>query len=157
MNSTYRMAAIADCPVLLKLVKEFHELEHLPFDEQADSTALENILTDESLGRVWLIQQEDQVIGYVILTLGYSIEYRGRDAFIDELYLRPSYQGQGIGTKTLEFVEATCQSLGIQALHLEVDFTNTRAQQLYCKTGYKNHDRYLMTKWLSARPAMFKQ
>ena len=42
-SSTYRMAAIADHPVLLKLVKEFHELEHLPFDEQADSTALENI------------------------------------------------------------------------------------------------------------------
>lgn len=84
------LAAIADLPILLELVKEFHALG-LPFDEQADSDALKDLLTNESLGQVWLIQQEDQVIGYIILTLGYSLEYRGRDAFIDEFYIQPNY------------------------------------------------------------------
>lgn len=145
---THRLAAIADLPILLELVKEFHALG-LPFDE-ADSDALKDLLTNKSLDQVWLIQQENQVIGYIILTLGYSLEYRGRDAWIDEFYIRPNYQGQGIGTKTLAFVENACHSLGVQALHLEADFKNPSAQRLYHRVGYTGHDRYLMTKWLSS-------
>lgn len=49
------------------------------------------------MGRVWLIQHQSLAIGYVILTLGFSLEYGGRDAFIDEFYIQANYQGQGIG------------------------------------------------------------
>jgi len=33
-------------------------------------------------------------IGYMILTLGYSLEYRGRDAFVDELFVVESRGGR---------------------------------------------------------------
>jgi diamine N-acetyltransferase len=33
-------------------------------------------------------------------------------------------------------------------MHLEVDRANTRAQEVYRKAGYKDHDRFLWTKWL---------
>ena len=42
-------------------------------------------------------------VGYLVLTLGYSLEYGGRDAFIDEVYIRSSYRGRGIGTAALTF------------------------------------------------------
>jgi GNAT superfamily N-acetyltransferase len=142
----YRVAAIADLATLLEFVREFHHNENLPFDENIDRDVLRQFLTDESLGKGWLIQQEDDAIGYIILTLGYSLEYRGRDAFIDEFYLRPKYRGQGIGTQTLVFVEDACRVLGVQALHLEVDFENPDAQRLYHRSGYQRHDRFLMTK-----------
>ncbi|MDF5722539.1 MAG: GNAT family N-acetyltransferase [Rhizonema sp. PD37] len=151
MTITHRIADFADFAdfaILIELVKEFHENEHLPFDKQADSIVLEEILTNNSLGQVCLIQQFNEVIGYIIITLGYSLEYGGRDAFIDEFYLRPNYRGQGIGTKTLEFIEGACLALGVKALHLEVDFDNANAQRLYHRVGYKKHERYLMTKWL---------
>ncbi len=145
MTIQYRRAIIADLTVLLELVQEFHENENLPFDQTIERDVLTHFLTDESLGQAWLIQQED-VIGYVVLTLGYSLEYRGRDAFVDELYLRPQHRGQGIGTQTLAFAEDACRVLGVQALHLEVDFDNPKAQRLYHKVGYQRHDRFLMTK-----------
>lgn len=145
----YQMATISDLTLLLELVKEFHEGEQLPFDAQADGRALENLLLKQSLGQVWLIQSGDEAIGYIVLTLGYSIEYRGQDAFIDEFYLRPAYRKQGIGTMTLTFAEEVCRTLGVQALHLEVDFDNADAQRLYHKVGYQRHDRFLMTKWLA--------
>ncbi|TAH15034.1 MAG: N-acetyltransferase [Oscillatoriales cyanobacterium] len=138
MTVNYRVAAIADITLLLELVKEFHKKEQLEFDEKVDRDVLANLLADASLGQVWLIQQEDEAIGYIILTLGYSLEYRGRDAFIDEFYIRPNYRGQGIGTQTLAFAEDTCRVLGVQALHLEVDFE-----------GYQSHNRFLMTKNLA--------
>ena len=150
MTINYRVAAIADLPTLLEFVREFHHNENLPFDENIDRDVLRQFLTDESLGKGWLIQQEDDAIGYIILTLGYSLEYRGRDAFIDEFYLYPNYRGQGIGTQTLVFVEDACRVLGVQALHLEVDFENPDAQRLYHRSGYQRHDRFLMTKDLLA-------
>lgn len=150
MTINYRVAAIGDLTTLLEFVREFHHNENLPFDDNIDRDVLTQFLTDESLGKGWLIQQEDDAIGYIILTLGYSLEYRGRDAFIDEFYLRPKYRGQGIGTQTLVFVEDACRVLGVQALHLEVDFENPDAQRLYHRSGYQRHDRFLMTKDLLA-------
>jgi GNAT superfamily N-acetyltransferase len=148
MTLHHRLATIADLTVLLEFVQAFHENENLPFDETIERDILKQFLTDTSLGQAWLIQQEDEVIGYIILTLGFSLEYRGRDAFIDELYLRPDYRGKGIGTQTLAFAEDACRVLGVQALHLEVDFGNSKAQHLYDKLGYQRHERFLMTKHL---------
>lgn len=45
-------------------------------------------------------------------------------------------------------MQDVCRSLGIKALHLEVDRVNTRAKQLYHRFGFQDHERYLLTKWL---------
>ncbi|BBD58381.1 putative acetyltransferase [Nostoc sp. HK-01] len=149
MNINYQKAAISDLTILLELVEEFHETENLPFDKNSDRNVLIELLRNESFGQIWLILQEDEVIGYIVLTLGYSLEYRGRDAFVDEFYLRPKHRGQGIGTQTLIFAEEICHNLGVQALHLEVDFENIKAQKLYHRVGYQKHARFLMTKLMN--------
>jgi len=63
------------------------------------------------------VREDDQPIGYLILTLGYSVEYGGRDGFIDELYLVPAARGRGVGGKLLEFVLASAAALAIRTLH----------------------------------------
>lgn len=153
MKINFRIAENSDIETLMQFIQEFHEIEHLPFDETTDHTVLTQLLNNNFLGRVWLIQDGSKAIGYVVLTFGYSLEFRGRDAFIDELYIRESHQGQGIGTSVLQFVEEACPALGIQALHLEVDRTNTGAQHLYRKVGFEDHNRYLMTKWIALQAA----
>ncbi|MDB6031743.1 MAG: family N-acetyltransferase, partial [Verrucomicrobiales bacterium] len=45
---------------------------------------------------------------------------------------------------------ALCHGEGITAVHLEVDRSNSRAQELYRKAGYADHDRFLLTKWIQA-------
>jgi ribosomal protein S18 acetylase RimI-like enzyme len=149
MDTNFRIAENSDTETLVEFIREFHELEHLPFDDNSVRTMLAEILNDDSLGRVWLIQERSKPIGYIVLTFCYSLEFQGRDGLIDELYIRESHRGQGIGTSALQFVEGVCPSLGIQALHLEVDRKNTAAQSLYRKVGFEDHDRYLMTKWIA--------
>ena len=148
-EADFKIAEKSDIETLVEFIREFYEFEHLKFDESIVRTALAKILDDDSLGRVWLIQHGDEAIGYVVLTFGYSLEFRGRDAFIDELYIRESYRGQGVGMSVIQFIESVCPSLGIQALHLEVERKNTAAQNLYRKVGFKDHNRYLMTKWIA--------
>ncbi len=88
------------------------------------------------------------VVGYLVLTFGYSLEFHGRDAFIDELFIRASHRGRGWGTRAMEQAESTAKALNIRAVHLEVGHGNTRAQEFYSKMGYNDHERYLMTKWI---------
>jgi ribosomal protein S18 acetylase RimI-like enzyme len=80
------------------------------------------------------------------LTLGYSFEFGGYDAFIDEVYIRESQRGRGIGKLALQMAEDECRALEVRALHLEVERENTNAQALYRKVGFVDHNRYLMTK-----------
>lgn len=149
MEITFKIVDHLDTEILVQLIREFHEFEHLPFDEGTIRFVLAKLLKKDYLGRVWLIQQGRDALGYIVLTFGYSLEFLGRDAFIDELYIRESHRGQGIGTRALQFVQQVCPSLGIQALHLEVDRKNTAAKRLYRKVGFEDHDRYLMTKWIA--------
>ena len=144
---TFKAAEIYDIDNILILSQEFYQVENLKFDRNT-CEALTNLLNNKSYGGVWLIQHQAETIGYVVLTIGYSLEFHGRDAFVDELYIRANYRGQGIGTKTLDFMQEVCLSLGIKALHLEVDRRNTKAQEFYHRFGFKDHDCCLLTKWL---------
>jgi ribosomal protein S18 acetylase RimI-like enzyme len=148
MEIEFHRATRGDAEELLPMMRGLYEHDRLPFDEAAARDAPERLLADERLGGVWLVRSGAETLGYLVLTLGYSLEFRGRDAFLDELYLRPEARGRGAGRKALEFAEGVCRALGVRALHLEVERANTGAQALYRKYGFVDHDRYLMTKWV---------
>ena len=80
MEATFSLAAPADLDLLLIFNREFCAFDKHPFDEPALRPVLDRLLHDEPLGRVWLIQDGAQAIGYIVLAFGYSLEYRGRDA-----------------------------------------------------------------------------
>lgn len=149
MQINFKSADKSDVDTLLLLIQKFYELDgNITFNSSLTRKALIQLLNDESIGRIWLIQDQSKIIGYVILTLSYSLEYGGRDAFIDEFYIESDYQRQGIGKQTIKFLEEVCIALNVQALHLEVERENTSAQSFYRQVGFADHDRYLMTKYL---------
>jgi GNAT superfamily N-acetyltransferase len=151
MKTTFKIAESADTEILMKFIREFCEFDEHPFDEFDIRTTLARLLQDDSLGRVWLIKHKGEAIGYIILTFGYSLEYRGRDAFIDEFYICASHRRQGIGRSAIQFIERVCPSLQIKAVHLEVERKNTAAQSFYHQVGFKDGERYLMTKRIANR------
>lgn len=124
----------------------------LPFDEREIHAALEKFLSLPEFGRAWLICFEDKTVGYIILTIGFSFEFRGTDAFVDELYVEPEYRRKGYARKAINFVEMQARKYGVNALHLEVDRENEAALELYRRAGYIDHGRYLMSKWLRPPP-----
>jgi GNAT superfamily N-acetyltransferase len=148
MPVRFSVAAPADEETVLSLMREFYEIEHLPFVEQAARGALRPLLAGHQWGVVALMHAGEELAGYLVLTFGYSLEFHGRDALMDELYVREAYRCRGAGTLGLAFVEEICRTEGIRALHLEVDRGNEPARRLYHRAGYADHDRYLLTKWL---------
>jgi ribosomal protein S18 acetylase RimI-like enzyme len=139
-----------------RLIAMMHELAMqapvVPFDARAVRIAWMQFLANADFGKAWLIDVDDKTAGYIILTMGFSFEYHGREAFIDELYLAPEFRRRGIGAEAMEFVADQAGAMGVNVIHLEVDAQNDAALGLYRRLDYVDHDRRLMTKWL--KPAM---
>ena len=93
------------------------------------------------------MRHEGTIVGYVVLTLGFSVESGGRDGFIDELYVAPAARGRGIGAKVLALVGREAGALGLKRLYLEVGHDNP-AHGLYRRAGFVDHPRHLMSKFL---------
>ncbi|HJR05746.1 MAG TPA: GNAT family N-acetyltransferase [Pyrinomonadaceae bacterium] len=148
MQPVFSLTAASDVDLLVELMREFYAFEHLAFDEAAARSALEKILNERAFGVVHLIRVGVETAGYLVVTFGFSLEFHGRDAFVDEIFLRDNFRGRGIGKAAIEFAAEICRAEGIAALHLEVERANTRAQGVYRQAGFRDHDRYLLTKWL---------
>ena len=141
-----RRALPADAETVFAMLRQFYAFSGYPLDETAARAALVRLLADDSLGRVWLIEDAGATVGYLVLCFGYSIEFHGRDAFIDEVFLLESHRGRGLGAAAIEAVMDECRDLGVEAVHLEAEHDNAPAIALYRKLGFRDHARYLMTR-----------
>jgi GNAT superfamily N-acetyltransferase len=129
-------------------MREFYAGEKLPFDEGVLRHALGQLWDEPLHGGAWIARAGDEVVGYGVLCCGFSLEYGGRDAFVDELFVRPGWRDRGIGGLLLDAMEVSCRDRGIAALHLEVDDDNPDGKRLYLRRGFVDHARHLMTKRL---------
>ena len=143
MTLQFHSVGTADADALVTLARLFHLEDSHPL-QPAGEQALRLIAHGEPLARAWLVRAQDAVIGYVILTIGFSVEYGGRDGFIDDLYLVPAARGRGLGRKLLDFALARAAELGIGTLHLEVETGNETATRLYRSAGFEETGRRLM-------------
>jgi GNAT superfamily N-acetyltransferase len=137
-----------DLGELIPLMSEFYAGEKLPFDEGMLGHALGELWDEPLHGGAWIARAGDEPVGYGVLCCGFSLEYGGRDAFVDELFVRPGWRDRGIGGLLLDAMEASCRDRGIAALHLEVDHDNPDGKRLYLRRGFVDHERHLMTKRL---------
>jgi ribosomal protein S18 acetylase RimI-like enzyme len=146
---TFRMATTSDVDSILALMAAYYSQDGYEFVEADSRRTLIDLLDNVHLGQVWVVEDAEGVMGYLAVTLGYSLEYRGRDAFVDELFVHERGRGQGVGREALAVAEAYCRARGVRALHLEVEHHRTRALDLYRAGGFQDHDRRLMTKRLA--------
>lgn len=150
MNIQFREAEEGDIGNLLEMMQRFNAEEGYPNNKTLILRNLRQFFGDPTLGCAWLIEMNDTSVGYIVLTFGFSFEYQGRDAIVDEFFVEKRFRGKGMGGKTLEFVFERAAEMGIKALHLEVENRNIRASKLYKDAGFKGNDRALLTRVLDA-------
>ncbi|MEC9367160.1 MAG: GNAT family N-acetyltransferase [Pseudomonadota bacterium] len=138
-------AGAADSRLLQQLARAFRR-ESGNSLSRTESIAIDTLLQDESAGAAFLIGVDGQVAGYIVLCFGFSLEYGGRDAFIDEFYLLPQARGAGVGASVMELVEIEAAQCGVHALHLEVLGDNQRVVDLYERCGFRDRGSRMMTK-----------
>jgi len=153
VDCRFRLAEEADLTVLLAMMRQLREEDcdtnQSAFDADAAGRAVVTLVTNSSLGQVWLVCVGEKVVGYLALTFGYSLEYGGRDAYVDELFIAPAHRRRGLGNRALAFAELVSSALGIRAIHLEVKRGNESARRLYTSVGFEDLGRRFLTKRLA--------
>src|ERR1700758_3001214 len=129
----FRLAQAADSELLLDFMQHLYTLDGYGYDREKARAALNPLLGNSEVGRAWIILDGVSPVGYAVLCFGYSLEWLGRDAFIDEIFLRENYRDRGWGKQIMKFLEDSARELGIRALHLGVVPGNQRALHLYEK------------------------
>lgn len=146
--SRFRLATAQDASDILEMMRNYYAEDGYAWVEAEARAALLQLVENELLGRVWVARLHNNVIGYIAVTLGFSLEYRGRDAFIDELFISEDARRMGFGSEALQIAISYCRSLNVKALHLEVERHRRSAIELYHQLGFESHDRHLMTRLL---------
>jgi ribosomal protein S18 acetylase RimI-like enzyme len=141
-----RLAKPSDTPLLLDMMADFYVGEGIHPEPRRLETALGRLLREAALGRVWIILEEGEIVGYAVLTFGYDLEFTGRDAFLTELFVLRDRRGQGIGRRALGLVEAQAVALQARAVHLMVRAENVRAFTLYASAGYEAPRRVMLSR-----------
>ncbi len=141
---TFKEISNSDIDILVSMMKDFYAIDNYPIDVEVSKKLFVTFIADENLGKAWLIYSDNNIVGYVILTFLFNFEYKGRIAFIDELYLSERARGKGTGTKTIAFIQSQADKLLLKLLYLEVEHHNANAQKLYLAAGFENHNRKLM-------------
>ncbi|MFA7445962.1 MAG: GNAT family N-acetyltransferase [Flavobacteriaceae bacterium] len=146
MKITFEKITEKEISAVLEMMTEFNAIDDYPFEKDKTEKNLSYFITNSSLGRAWTINADEVIAGYLILTFGFSFEHNGRDAFIDELFLKTKFRQMGIGKKTMDFIETEAVRLGVNVVHLEVEPHNTDGTKLYREKGYKDNGRVLLSK-----------
>jgi len=147
MPISFTQATLADLETLFEMMR--HMQRDDPWEEKfAESTVRANLaelLQNPVFGVVYIVREEALPIGYLVVCFDYSLEYRGKGAWVDELFVEPSHRGTGIGTQLLDLAERTSREHHAKVLHLEVNHGNP-AIELYRRRGFTEHPRFLMSK-----------
>lgn len=147
MPITTHRAMLADLESLLSLMRhmQIDDAWEETFHEPTVRTNLVELLQNPVYGVVYLVRDENAPIGYLVICFDFSLEYRGKGAWIDELFVATAHRGKGIGTRLLDLAESVSCEHHARVLHLEVNHGNP-AIELYRRRGFADHHRYLMSK-----------
>jgi len=128
-----------------KLIAEFYGIDLKDPLAKKLYGCITELLNYPKYGSVFLIKHSGAIAGYLILSFGYTLEYGGRDAFIDEFYIKEDFRNKGIGRFTLDYIIKYAKTTGLKALHLEVKEKHSNASRLYRRAGFSKRSSEFMS------------
>lgn len=87
MNVTLQLSTERDRPALEHWIRAYHAFEGIARPGEDLTAVIGPLLGQSELGRIWLVCADSQPLGYAAICFGYSIEFGGRDGFVDELFI----------------------------------------------------------------------
>ncbi|AHH99575.1 GNAT superfamily N-acetyltransferase [Kutzneria viridogrisea] len=118
------------------LVGEFYEIDRHEFDRSTVLRGLGPLLDGDEHGQVWLLldNRDRSAAGYAVMTWSWSLESGGREALLDEIYVRD--RASGAGSALLNRVLREASARGARAVFLETEEHNERVRAFYSRHGF---------------------
>ena len=135
---TIRRLEKTDFDAVLEMMLDFYASDAVLI--HAEESVLRRSLTDAIAagpyfeGFVFCV--ENAVAGYALISKSYSTEVGGICVWLEDIYIKPEFRGQGLGTAYLSFVENRFRGQAVR-LRLEAEEENERAMEIYSKAGFE--------------------
>ncbi len=130
-------ARAADVPELVGLLEIlFTQEAELSPDADKQRLALELILAEPALARLFVARAGSKVVAMAALHFTISTAEGGRAAWLEDCVVHPDYRRRGIGAALLAHVLEQARALGATRVTLLTDGDNARAQALYRRLGF---------------------
>ena len=102
--------------------------------EEIFDADVEQCVGDSPYLEGYVFEDGDELLGYAMLAKSFSTEFGKPCIWIEDLFLKESSRGCGIGSRFLAYVEEKYPSA---ILRLEVEEENERAVAVYRKCGFE--------------------
>ncbi|MDD5761503.1 MAG: GNAT family N-acetyltransferase [bacterium] len=134
-----RFAATEDIPALILLLTELftQEVDFSP-DVERQRRGVERILSNPSVGRIFVCERDAQVVGMVSLLFTVSTAEGGPAAWLEDMVVSSGHRNRGIGEALLEHALRFAKTEGLSRITLLTDRTNERAQRFYARHGFEH-------------------
>lgn len=139
-----------DRAIFLQMAKEFYHSPAVfnPVPEEYFERTFAELIARDLYVEGYILEQGTETAGYVLISKTYSQEIGGMVAWIEEIYVRPAFQGQGLGSAFLRWYEQELDLRQVRRLRLEVEPENSRAAALYARLGFEPHGYLQLVKKL---------
>lgn len=118
-------------PMKFEDIDRVDEINKLSFSNPWNRESFERELSSNRIAHYFVAEYENQIIGFV----GFWIIFQ--EAQITTIAVHPNFRGKKVGEKLLDFVIDYCTKNSVKNIILEVRISNTIAQNLYYKKGFK--------------------
>lgn len=145
MEFSIKAVSPQDIPSLLELIRELAQFEKLEHTVEATEKSLHDSLFDPApAAGAFLARRDNELAGYAIYFFTFS-SFVGRPGlWLDDVYVRPQFRGQGLGRAFFQAVarvgvERSCGRFEWTALDW-----NEKAIEFYRKLGAQAMDEWKM-------------
>ena len=132
MNITLRPAVENDFPAIVEMFREFAHFEHL--DERLTNTVERMKAETEYFNCFVAVKDDNEILGYATYFFSY-FTWTGKSLYMDDLYVRESYRGVGIGKLLINKVIEFAKTSGCHKLRWQVSDWNATAIGFYKGLG----------------------
>jgi GNAT superfamily N-acetyltransferase len=142
-----RPAEPRDVPALIAMVLELAEYENAP--EQAIATDADfsrDLFGESPRVHSLVVEVSGEVVAYAFYFLNYSTWLGRHGIYLEDLYVRPAFRGQGYGKALLIRLAQECVEKGFGRLDWSVLDWNTPSRDFYAALGAKG-----LTEWVPYR------
>lgn len=133
---TLRDARPADVPAIVSLIRELAAFEKQPEDCHADPRLLgEHLFGAKTFAEAVLAESGGEVVGFALFFHNYSTWLTRPGLYLEDLYVRPSFRGLGIGEALLRHLARLATSRGCGRMEWSVLTWNEPAIGFYERLG----------------------
>lgn len=141
-----RQASADDAPALSGCIDAAYSVYASRITDLPDVS--EGILQDIENHLVWVAEQDQSVVGGVVLIA------KDRFAVLANIAVDPKYAGQGHGRRLMDVAETECRLLGLRELRLNTHVDMPENVRFYQRLGWqetgRSGNKVLMAKFLQA-------